>query len=47
MDENKQQGSNFLFGLTIGFSLGALISYFSSENGKKTGKSANEWEKLG
>jgi len=46
MDENKQQGSNFLFGLTIGFSLRALISYFSSENGKKTWeKLANEWEK--
>ncbi len=46
MDENKHQGGNFLSGLTIGFSLGALISYFSSDNGKKTWKKlAKEWEK--
>lgn len=46
MDEKKQQGGSFLSGLTIGFSLGALISYFSSENGKKTWeKLTKDWEK--
>lgn len=46
MDEDKQQGGSFLSGLAIGFSLGALISYFSSESGKKTWqKLSTNWEK--
>jgi hypothetical protein len=46
MAENKQQGGQFLSGLAIGFSLGALISYFSSEAGQKTWKKlAKNWEK--
>ncbi|MFA6814482.1 MAG: hypothetical protein GX943_02840 [Candidatus Pacebacteria bacterium] len=46
MSENKQQGGSFLSGLAIGFSLGALISYFSSETGQKTWKKlAKDWEK--
>ena len=46
MSENKQQGGSFLSGLAIGFSLGALISYFSSETGQKTWKNlSKDWEK--
>lgn len=46
MDENKQPANNFLSGLAIGFSLGALISYFSSQSGQKTWKKlAINWEK--
>jgi len=46
MAEKKQQGGIFLSGLAIGFSLGALISYFSSEAGQKTWKKlAKDWEK--
>jgi hypothetical protein len=46
MGDNKQQSANFLSGLAIGFSLGALISYFSSDSGKKTWKKlSKDWEK--
>jgi hypothetical protein len=46
MTENKQESSSFLSGLAIGFSLGALISYFASDSGKKTWKKlAKDWEK--
>jgi len=46
MTEDKPQSGSFLSGLAIGFSLGALISYFSSEAGQKTWKKlAKDWEK--
>lgn len=46
MAENKQHAGSFLSGLAIGFSLGALISYFSSEAGQKTWKKlSKDWEK--
>lgn len=46
MAEDKQQSAKFLSGLAIGFSLGALISYFSSESGKRNWqKLSQNWEK--
>jgi hypothetical protein len=45
MTEDKQQANGFLSGLAIGFSLGSVITYFSSEQGQKTWKKlAKDWE---
>ena len=45
MAENKHEDRGFLSGLAIGFSLGAMISYFSSEAGQRTWrKLAKDWE---
>jgi len=45
MAEDKNQTNGFLSGLAIGFSLGTVVTYFSSEQGQKTWKKlAKNWE---
>jgi hypothetical protein len=45
MTEDKKQGNGFLPGLTIGFSLGAAITYFSSKQGQEVWKKlTKDWE---